>query len=204
MTTTRTKYHHGDLRRSAILAAKNRINNSGVDSVSVRSLASEIGVAHRAIYNHFSDKGALLSAVAATGYQELAQALTVTTEPAQHMRAYANYALANRHLYTVMMNLSYEQFESDPELRAGADSVIAASIDVLAPKTGSENEKRRAVMRHWMLIHGGLSLHSSGVLMARSDESFIEEMLTIANLGPNRDEESQPLWSTVKEPNNDN
>ncbi len=197
---TRDNYHHGDLHQAVLNLARQRIDEEGAEKLSMRSLATKIGVAHRAIYNHFSDKDALLSAVAAGGFHELAGLLSKTKNAAGFVRTYATFALNHRQLYTIMMNRSYAQFEDVPELRTGADAMIATSKAVLAPEQGSDDEKRRTVMRYWMLVHGGVGLHSSGTLKARPDEDFIKELLAVAGLGPAPDEASQALWSTQKEP----
>ncbi len=199
MTKTRDKYHHGDLRQAVLDTAREQIEANGIDSFSIRSIATNIGVAHRAIYNHFADKDALLSSIAAIGYLELANLLSKVENAEQHVRTYATFALENRHLYATMMNRSYTQFENVPDLRAGADAVIAVSLKLLAPSQGTDDEKRRAVMHHWMLVHGGVSLHTAGALRSRADDAFINELLVIAGLGTPLDEPPQPLWTTSKE-----
>lgn len=196
---SRDNYHHGDLRQAVLDLARQRIDEEGAEKLSMRSLATKIGVAHRAIYNHFADKDSLLSAVAAIGYHELSALLGKTQDAAEFVRAYATFALNHRHLYTIMMNRSYAEFESMPELRSGADAMIATSIAVLAPEIGSDDDKRRAVMRYWMLVHGGVGLHSSGTLKHRPDEEFINELLAVSGLGPAPDEALQPLWTIEKE-----
>lgn len=200
MAKSRDNYHHGDLRQAVLDLARKRIESDGVDAFSIRSLATEIGVAHRAIYNHFADKDALLSAIAAIGYRDLVNLLSKAENAEQHVRTYATFALEHRHLYAIMMNRSYAQFENVPDLRAGADSVIAVSLALLAPDHGSDVEKRREVMRHWMLVHGGVSLHAAGALRSRADDDFISELLAVAGLGPGQDEPPQPLWTTSKDP----
>ncbi len=191
----RENYHHGDLRQTVLDLARERIEEEGADKISMRSLAKEIGVAHRAIYNHFADKETLLAAVAAVGYHELAALLGKSKDEAEFVRTYATFALDHRNLYTIMMNRNYAQFENIPTLRAGADAMITTSIAALAPEQGSDDDKRRAVMRYWMLVHGGIGLHSASVLKTRPDEDFINELLAVAGLGPEPDEAPQPLWS---------
>ncbi|MEP4189510.1 MAG: TetR/AcrR family transcriptional regulator, partial [Sneathiella sp.] len=150
--------------------------------------AAEIGVTHGALYNHFINKDALLSALAAIGYHELATLLSEAETAEQHMRLYATFALKHRHAYANMMTRSHEQFKTVPELQAGADAVINVSLALLAPRQGSETEKRRAVMRHWMLVHGGVSLHIAGTLQGRSDDAFIAELLAIGGLQSSSEE----------------
>ncbi len=200
MARARANYHHGDLRSAALTEARNMLETVGTDGLSIRALAGRLGVAHRALYNHFADKDALFSALAATGYRELAQELTGANGPADYMRIYSRYALSNPNLYAVMMDRRYTQFETEPELRAAVDKVIAVSLANLAPADGDEDERRRAVMRYWMLVHGGLDLHLAGALKARSDEDFIDEILAVAGLGSNPKSESQPMWSAKPKP----
>jgi AcrR family transcriptional regulator len=200
MSKGRANYHHGDLRKAVLERTRTIIDKDGVDSFSIRSLAAEVGVAHRAIYNHFADKDSLLSSLAAVGFKELAGDLGVVDNSEQYIRTYAGFALNNRHLYTIMMNRSYAQYENLPELRASADLMIAVSIKILAPNDGSDTEKRRSVMRYWMLVHGGVSLHSSGALFARTDDEFIDELLIIAGQRTeSSDPPSQPLWEAPTE-----
>lgn len=68
-------YHHGDLRAELIRLAAAEIAANGVDALSVRALARDAGVAHRAAYQHFPDKDALIAAALTEAYQRLAARL---------------------------------------------------------------------------------------------------------------------------------
>src|SRR3954469_5299190 len=63
-TRKRTTFHHGNLAEALIAAALRRVEAHGVDSITVRDLARDTGVNHRAIYRHFPDKDALMASVA--------------------------------------------------------------------------------------------------------------------------------------------
>src|SRR5215471_13626776 len=67
-------YHHGGLRAALISAALEAIAEHGAASLSLRELARRAGVSHAAPAHHFGDKTGLLTAVAAEGYQLLADA----------------------------------------------------------------------------------------------------------------------------------
>ncbi len=151
---------------------------------SLRSLAERLGVAHRALYNHFATREALLAAVAARGFERLADALPTAPDPAAFLAAYVRFALAQPGLYDVMTQRSHDQINAQPPLRAAVDRVIAIALAVLAPPGADEDTRRRAVMRVWMLAHGGIGLHRAGMLRLRSDSQFAEEILHIAGLGP--------------------
>lgn len=64
-------YHHGDLSAALVRLAERHIAREGVETLSVRALAREAGVAHRAAYQHFPDKDALIAAVLAEAYARL-------------------------------------------------------------------------------------------------------------------------------------
>ncbi|MDZ7628482.1 MAG: TetR/AcrR family transcriptional regulator [Parvularculaceae bacterium] len=64
-------YHHGALRATLITRATDHIAREGVETLSIRALAKEAGVAHRAAYQHFPDKDGLIAAVFVEAYARL-------------------------------------------------------------------------------------------------------------------------------------
>jgi AcrR family transcriptional regulator len=64
-------YHHGDLRRALIDAARRLLEAEGPSALSLRAVAREAGVSPAAPYHHFKDKGELLEAVAQVGWEML-------------------------------------------------------------------------------------------------------------------------------------
>ena len=73
-TSTSTKdrpYHHGDLRGALILQAICEVEAVGMEHLSLRSVAHEVGVSPSAAYHHFVDKDALIAAVALEGVAQL-------------------------------------------------------------------------------------------------------------------------------------
>src|ERR1700736_95146 len=80
-----TSYHHGDLRAACLSAALELLEEEGASALSLRAVARRAGVAHSAPYRHYADRDALVSAVAAVGYRELAQSLaTAHPSPTTH------------------------------------------------------------------------------------------------------------------------
>jgi AcrR family transcriptional regulator len=64
-------YHHGDLRAALMKAAAAEIERSGYENLSLRELAASLAVSRAAPYRHFADRRALLSALAAAGFDDL-------------------------------------------------------------------------------------------------------------------------------------
>src|SRR5258707_1216881 len=66
------RYHHGDLRRALIDAARVLVEREGRQALTLRAAARMAGVSQAAPYRHFPDKNALLAAVAEDGVRALA------------------------------------------------------------------------------------------------------------------------------------
>lgn len=181
-TTRRKTYRHGNVAAEALAAAVRRVENGGAAKLSLRQVASDVGIAHRSLYNHFEDRDALLVAVAAHGFNALADAVTSSKTPKNFVRAYARFALAHSHLYEVMMVQRNASMFSDKTLGAAVQRLIGLSLPMFGEKAASDDDNRRAVMRVWMLLHGGVSLHLNGALEPRSSDDFVDELLKIAGL----------------------
>ncbi len=75
----RETFRHGNLPEALVDAALVRLEAEGVESISLRELARDAGVNHRAVYRHFPHKLSLLAAVAETGWKRLGQRLKNST-----------------------------------------------------------------------------------------------------------------------------
>src|SRR5258706_77678 len=68
-------YHHGDLPAALLRAAGRTLEKRGIGALSLRDTARQAGVSHNAPYRHFSDREALLAALAAEGFAMLGERL---------------------------------------------------------------------------------------------------------------------------------
>jgi AcrR family transcriptional regulator len=80
-------YHHGDLRAALVRAAAAEIERGGYENLSLRELAESLGVSRAAPYRHFTDRRALLAAVAADGFERLTAAYRKATSSGKTPRA---------------------------------------------------------------------------------------------------------------------
>jgi len=60
---SKKSYHHGNLRTALIEKGIEIINRQGLDTLTLRNLATACGVSHAALYSHFASKDALYSAI---------------------------------------------------------------------------------------------------------------------------------------------
>src|ERR1700752_2402345 len=106
-----TTYHHGNLRPALVRAAMELLDEGGETALSLRAVARRAGVSAAAPYRHYADREALVSAVAAVGYGELAQRLAAAhpapatpEQLASVAVAYVQFALDNPALFRIMFS----------------------------------------------------------------------------------------------------
>lgn len=63
----------GNLRRRALDAARRLVDREGAEALQLRLIAAEVGSGVASLYYHFANKEALLAAVAAEGWLDLAR-----------------------------------------------------------------------------------------------------------------------------------
>lgn len=132
------RYHHGDLRAVLLDEAERSIARGGVDALSLRQLARDVGVSHAAPARHFRDKQALLDALALNGFQELNRRMVdAATGPGELMsrfrgvaRAYLGFAVEHADLLDVMYGTKHHPDASD-ELKDAAHRSMAATETLL-------------------------------------------------------------------------
>lgn len=180
--TQRSSYRHGDVRTEAVSHALAMIEAVGEQGVSVRAIAQTMGVAHRSLHHHFTDREGLLRDVSAHGFAMLADALSEADAPRAFVETYLKFGLARPQLYALMMRQRADARSASESLGAARDRVIARALAVLAPDERDPDAARRQVMRIWMMLHGGLSLNATATLMTRDPEQFVAEMLRIVAL----------------------
>ena len=66
-------YHHGGLRQALLTRAAEVIGTEGIEALTLRGLARDLGVSHSAPNRHFRSKADLLAALAIDGYAALAE-----------------------------------------------------------------------------------------------------------------------------------
>ena len=158
--TTRTSYHHGDLR-SALVEAGLAILAEGGDAgaLSLREAARRAGVSAMAPYRHFADKDALLAAIATVGFERLAAAQRAAEVDAASSAAalrgqgmaYVAFACANPALFRLMFGAGA------PQKHGALAEAGKASFDLLAARVAeipSLTPRPDRALAHWSLVHG--------------------------------------------------
>jgi AcrR family transcriptional regulator len=153
-------YHHGDLRAALLQAAAAEIERSGYETLSLRELAASLGVSRAAPYRHFTDRRQLLSALAAQGFDELAEihlsAGSKRDTPRQRLaaagRGYLAFAAARPQLFRLMFvsDLLSGAAQPDPVLVQSANrsyAIFEAMIAAALPGADDKTIKATAIAR---------------------------------------------------------
>jgi AcrR family transcriptional regulator len=133
-------------------------------------------VAHRSLYHHFANREALLDAVAERGFEQLAIAVEAAITADDFVACYVRFALRLPKLYALMMSRPHATMKHKPALQAAVHLSIVVAMRHFATANASPEMRRRSVMKMLVLLHGGLSLYSSGILDLGSENSFIGEI----------------------------
>jgi AcrR family transcriptional regulator len=172
----RTTYRHGDLKAAALKAATRLVAKSGHEALSLREVADAVGVAHRSLYNHFRDREALLDAVATDAYTRLGARLAKAETPEDYTASYVRFALANRAIYRLMTSRPHATMKHNPPLQSAVHKGITAAMRIFCRDIESPAARRRAVMKIYLTLYGGISLYAAGVLDQPSEKALIAEL----------------------------
>ena len=132
--TAARAYHHGALREALLQRAAEVIEASGIEALTLRGLARDLGVSHGAPNRHFRSKDDLLAALATLGYKQmhaatLGAAELVGDDPWVRLnamgRGYLKWALSNPALFKVILHPDVSRFASE-DLRLEMQDTMAA------------------------------------------------------------------------------
>lgn len=164
--TTRSTYHHGDLRVALLGAAIDMLENG--ESISLRALARRAGVSPTAPYRHFADKQALESALAVQGLRDLFADLTAgrpaPSSPKEITELgvrYVRFALRRPALFKLMFGQECDDQDDERVLAAAAlHDYLTGVMSAVFPHAKAAD----LATAGWGLAHGLAFLHLDGKL----------------------------------------
>lgn len=190
-----------DFRDRLCDAAERLFADFGPDAVTIRQLASAVGVSAMTPYRYFNDKDAILAAVRARAFDRHAQALEdayAATPGDPRVRAaalgeaYIRFALDHPHAYKLMFDIQQPSAGAYPDLvRAGERSRATMTRHVRDMTEAGMIEGDPDMIGHlfWAALHGPLMLHFSGMLDSRHNAQTLIRGLSAA------------LWRSAVTPN---
>jgi AcrR family transcriptional regulator len=164
-----------DFRDRLCEAAERLFAERGPDAVTMRQLASDLGVSPMTPYRYFQDKEDILAAVRANGFNRFAEALETARESAAGARArgsavgeaYVQFALDHPHSYKLMFDFNQPHVEKYPELVAAgqrAQKTMTGYIEDALKEGLMAGDPQQIGLMFWAAIHGAVILDLAGML----------------------------------------
>ena len=166
----------GEFRETLIDAAERLFAQRGLDAVTLRQLAAEIGVSPMTPYRYFKDKTAILAAVRARAFTRHAEAMEAAwaahrDEPIAASNAvgeaYVDFAFAHPQAYKLMFDISQPDETDYPELMAAAERsrrTMTRHLEALAAAGLFQGDPGLVGHMYWAALHGALMLGFSNKL----------------------------------------
>ncbi len=176
---TRERYHHGDLNAALLAAGVDLLAADGLEGVSLRAVARLAGVSHSAPYHHFTNKAALVEALAVEGNRRLLGSLTQAwadgsgTSIQALLRvgvSYVEFALGNPGLFQLMNRPELRgapQGERSPVAQAAQAAFKVLKDGILAGQADGEigpGDPSILALTAWSTVHGLAVLMLDGMV----------------------------------------
>lgn len=167
-----------DLRRDRLTrVARDIAESEGWAAVTMRRLATEIGVTQPVLYSAFpGGRQALIDAIAVGGFCAIAAALdAVEPSPMARMRAYLDFAVTQPHVYEAMFSMP----SGLPFGAANGPEPLQRAFAAIQDAFPGPDVTRAEVA--WASLHGLATLQISGRLpesRAQARLEYAHQMLT--------------------------
>jgi len=187
--STKKRYHHGNLEQELLNAALRSVAVDGLQKLSLRHLAQEIGVSHNAPYQHFPDKESLIAVLAERGFRLLGDAMEEATQAIPPSDPIARLvALSQSYVEFMAKNPAYLEimFGSFPHMdypslstaaMATLDKLVGLITEGQAQGVFRAGDVRLMAGSVWAMVHG-----ASGIFVAQKFSSLTAEVDAPAKL----------------------
>jgi AcrR family transcriptional regulator len=164
-----------DFRDRLCAAAEKLFAEHGPDAVTMRQLASALGVSPMTPYRYFQDKDDILAAVRTNGFNRFAETLEKARDAAKGARAkgaavgdaYVRFAFENPHTYKLMFDLNQPMDDVHPELVAAgrrAHATMSAWVRDQVETGDMKGDPEEIGTMFWAATHGVVVLEMAGKL----------------------------------------
>ncbi len=160
-------------RHRLVVAATRHFARHGLEGLTLRGLAAELGVSPMTPYRYFADKEAILAAMQAHAFDRFASALerafASAPDPARRAQAvgaaYTRFALSEPAQYRLIFDLPVKDPTADPALAAAAArarTTMTLYVRELVAAGQLSGDPERIGQAAWALMHGAVMLRLAG------------------------------------------
>jgi AcrR family transcriptional regulator len=181
-------YHHGNLRAALLAQAERTVRDRGVQDLSLRELAREVGVSHGAPRRHFPDRQALLDALAEAGFSRLGAQLRRAADSAgddfeARLRAtaaaYVHFATRDAAMLELMFAGKHR--EEAGALHEAADRAFSVMLELIeqgqADGVLESGDPERVGLVLFATIQGIAALVTGGVVDAEQLDGLVADAI---------------------------
>ncbi|MGK0291381.1 MAG: AcrR family transcriptional regulator [bacterium] len=164
-----------DTKRKILDTARIIYLREGIEGISMRKIAKDVGISATAIYRHFKNKEVLLAELIVQGFRFFEQYLFRALEKdsaADRLvltgQAYCNFALEQSQYYNVIFSSAYEMkmlslTESmQKQVRATFQFIVDRVRDAMEEGFLIQDDSVDVARTLWVHAHGMVSLHLAG------------------------------------------
>ena len=151
------------------MAAREALETTPPEQVTLKSLATRLGVSQPAPYRHFSSREALLAAVAADGFVRFRQQLLAAAEDAPPSQAFERSGLAylrfgreNMGVYRLMFASKIPVTADDEALEQAGTAAFNILLESVQAQVPGEQAPVIAIWI-WSTLHGLVMLEAEGL-----------------------------------------
>lgn len=181
-------YHHGNLRQVLLEQAETTLSRSGVDGLSLRQLARDVGVSHAAPSRHFRDKQALLDALSESGFLKMtdamARAAAAPAAPRERLfalaEAYVRFAMDHTELLALMYSTKHAPGATAQLIAAGQsamDLTVSVVSDAQSASEISAGDPKTIALVAFSTFHG-IAMLAAGQML---DGASVAEVVAAAS-----------------------
>ncbi len=181
-------YHHGNLRTALLEQAERTLRERGVQELSLRELAREVGVSHGAPRRHFADRQALLDALAEAGYARLGAELRSAAdgageefEPRLQATAAAYVRFATRDAALLELMFAGKHREEAGALHEAAERAFSVVLELIdqgqAQGALERGDPERVGLVLLATIQGIATLVTSGIVQAEQLDELVADAI---------------------------
>jgi AcrR family transcriptional regulator len=181
-----------DFRERLCDAAEKLFAEHGLEAVTMRQLAGELGVSPMTPYRYFADKDAILAAVRARAFDRHAEALESAYRNASGDlndranaagQAYLSFAFENPEAYKLMFDVRQPTETDYPDLmraQSRSRATMTAYLEALQAAGLFHGDVELTGLMFWAALHGPIMLQLSGMLSKRFDAATVSRAIMIA------------------------
>jgi AcrR family transcriptional regulator len=145
-----------------------QIADAGASGLSLKAIATQMGMTAPALYRYFANRDELLTELILTAYRQLAEAVEADVSdadpPEQQLRriaaAFRQWSVSHPHRYLLLYGTPVPGYAAPPEATTLATRIFRPLVNAF-DRAGAADAFARSVV-FWTRLHGVLSLDLAG------------------------------------------